>query len=69
MPSTISENYRQNIRKCSSKFTFLDHKLIITKGSLSHHEAEIDKTPNLLNKGNLATKLQKYEFAETELAW
>ena len=47
----------------------MDDILIITKGSLNDHEDEIDKVLNLLDKENLAIKLQKCEFANTNSVW
>ena len=69
MPTTFQKTIDKTLEGIHSKFAFLDDILIITKGSLNDHEDEIDKVLNLLDKENLAIKLQKYEFANTNLVW
>ena len=69
MPATFQKTIDKTREGIHSKFAFLDDILIITKGSLNDHENEIDKVLNLLDKENLAIKLQKCEFAKTNLVW
>ena len=69
MPATFQKTIDKTLVGIHSKFAFLDDILIITKGSLNDHEHEIDKVLNLLDKENLAIKLQKCEFAKTNIVW
>ena len=69
MPATFQKTINKTLEGIHSKFAFFDDILIITKGSLNDHEHEIDKILNLLDKENLAKKLQKCEFAKTNLVW
>ena len=69
MPATFQKTIDKTLEVIHSKFQFLDDILIITKGSLNDHEHEIDKVLNLLDKENLAIKLQKCEIAKTNLVW
>ena len=69
MPATFQKTIDKTLEGIQSKFAFLDDILIITKGSLNDHEHEIDKVLKLLDKENLAIKLQKCEFAKTNLVW
>ena len=66
MPATFQKTIDKTLEGIHSKFAFLDDILIITKGSLNEHlngnEHEKDKVLNLLEKENLAIKLQKCEF-------
>ena len=48
---------------------FLDDIIIITKGTIEKHEAEIDKTLHRLNEENLAISLHKWEFGLNEITW
>ena len=69
MPATFQKTIDKTLESVNSKFAFLDDILIITKVFLSQHEREIDKVLNLIDKENLAIKLQKCEFAKTEPTW
>ena len=66
MPATFQKTIDKTLEGIHSKFALLDDILIITKTSLNDHEQEIDKVLNLLDKENLAIKLQKYEFAKNK---
>ena len=59
MPATFQKTIDVTIRNCHNKFAFLDDILVITKGSITDHEKELDKILYLLDKENLAIKLQK----------
>ena len=69
MAATFQKTIDKTLEGIHSKFAFLDDIIIITKGSLDNHEQEIDKVLNLLDKENLAIKLQKCEFAKSNLVW
>ena len=62
MPATFQKTIDVTLRNCHNKFAFLDDILVITKGNIADHEKELDKM--LLDKENLAIKLQKCEFAK-----
>ena len=69
MPATFQKTMEKTLESINTKFAFLDDILIITKGPLKEHELELDKVLNLLDKENLAIKLQKCEFAKPDLVW
>ena len=69
MPTTFQKTMDKTLASINTKFAFLDDILIITKGLLTEHELELDKVLNLLDKENLAIKLQKCEFAKPDLVW
>ena len=69
MPATFQKTMDKTLESINTKFAFLDDILIITKGTLTEHEQELDKVLNLLDKENLAIKLQKCEFPKAELIW
>ena len=64
MPATFQKTIDVTLRNCHKKFAFLDDILVITKGNIADHEKELGKTLQLLDKENLAIKLQKCEFAK-----
>ena len=53
----------------NSTNAFLDHIIIISKGTLEQHEKEIDKTLKRLDDVNLAISVHKCEFGLTEIVW
>ena len=61
-PATFQKTIDVTLRNCHIKFAFLDDILVITKGNISDHEKELDRILYLLDKENLAIKLQKCEF-------
>ena len=67
MPATFQKTMDKTLESINTKFAFLDDILIITKGTLTEHEQELDKVLNLLDKENLAIKLQKCEFAKSRI--
>ena len=67
MPATLQKTINVTLKICHNKFEFPDNMLVITKGTIVDHEKEQDKILNLLDKENLAIKLQKYEFAKKEI--
>ena len=69
MPATFQKTIEVTLRNCHNKFAFLDDILVITKGSITDHEKELDKILYLLDKENLAIKLQKCEFARKQITW
>ena len=69
MPATFQKTIKVTLRNCHNKFAFLDDILVITKGSITDHEKELDKILYLLDKENLAIKLQKCEFARRQITW
>ena len=64
MPATFQKTIDVTLRNCHNKFAFLDDILVITKGNITDHEKELDKILYVLDKENLAIKLQKCEFAK-----
>ena len=69
MPATFQKIMDFTLLNINSAHAFLDDIIIITKGSLSDHEKELDKVPTRLDKENLAISLQKCELAVTENTW
>ena len=69
MPATFQKTIDVTLRNCHNKFPFLDDILEITKGNITDHEKELDKILYLLDKENLAIKLQKCEFAKKKITW
>ena len=69
MPATLQKTIDVTLRYCHNKFAFLDDILAITKGSIADHEKGLDKILYLLDKENLAIKLQKCEFAKKQITW
>ena len=69
MLATVHKTIEKTLKSVNFKFVFLDDRLIITNGSLNHHEQEIDKVLNLLDKENLVIKFLKSEFAKPNLTW
>ena len=69
MPATFQKVMNFTLVNINSAHAFLDDIIIITKGSLSDHEKELDKVLTRLDKENLAISLQKCEFAVTEITW
>ena len=69
MPATFQKTIDVTLRNCHNKFAFLDDIIVITKGSITDHEKELDKILYLLDKENLAIKLQKCEFARKQITW
>ena len=69
MPATFQNTIDVTLRNCQNKFAFLDDILVITKGSITNHEKELDKILHLRDKENLAIKLQKCEFAKKQITW
>ena len=64
MPATFQNTIHVTLRNCHNKFAFLDDILVITKANITDHEKELDKILYILDKENLAIKLQKCEFAK-----
>ena len=64
MPATFQKTIDVILRNCHNKFAFLDDILLIRKSSIADHEKELDKILYLLDKENLAKKLQKCEFGK-----
>ena len=69
MPATFQKTIDVTLRNCHNEFAFLDDILVITKGNITDHEKELDKILYLLDKENLAIKLQKCEFAKKQITW
>ena len=69
MPATFQKTIDVTLRNFHNKFAFLDDILVITKGNITDHEEELDKILFLLDKENLAIKLQKCEFAKKQKTW
>ena len=69
MPATFQKIMDFTLVNINSAHALLDDIKIITKGSLSDHEKELDKVLTRLDKKNLAISLQKCEFAATEITW
>ena len=69
MPATFQKTIEKTLEGISSKFAFLDDKLVITKGTINEHEMELDKILQKLNAEGLAISLQKCEFAKNTIEW
>ena len=69
MPATFQKIMDSTLANINSAHAFLDDILIITKGSLSDHETELQKVLSRLDEENLAISLHKCEFAATEITW
>ena len=69
MPATFQKTIDKTLENVNTKFALLDDIFFITKSPLSQHEQKIDKVLNLLDKENLAIKLQNCEFPRTDLTW
>ena len=69
MPATFQKTIDVTLRNFHNKFAFLDDILVITKGNITYHEKELDKVLYLLDKENLAIKLQKCEIAKKQIIW
>ena len=68
-PATFQKTIDKTLEGISSKFTFLDDILIITKGTIKEHEQELDKILQKLDEEGLAISLQKCEFAKNKTEW
>ena len=64
MPATFQKTIDKTLEDITSKFAFFDDILVITKGSLSEHERELDKKLEKLDQEDLAINLEKCEFAK-----
>ena len=69
MPATFQKTIDVTLRNCHNKFAFLDELLVLTKGNITDHEKELDKIFFLLDKENLAIKLQKSELSKKHITW
>ena len=69
MPATFQKTLDRPLENIHNKFNNLDDILTITKGSHSEHEAEIDRVLSRLDKGHLAIKLEKCDFARPNITW
>ena len=69
MPATFQKVMDFTLININSAHAFLDDIIIITKGSLSDHEKELDKVLTRIDNESLAINLQKCEFAVTEITW
>ena len=69
MPATFQKILDRTLENIHNKFNFLDDIIIITKGSLDDHEADIDKVLLRLKKENLAIKIEKCEFTHPHITW
>ena len=69
MPATFQKTIDVTLRNCHNIFAFLDDILVINKGNITDHEKDLDKILYLLDKENLAIKLQKCEFAKKQITW
>ena len=64
MPATFQNTIDKTLEGITSKFSFLDNFLVITKRSLNEHESELDKILEKLDKEDRAKNLQKCELAK-----
>ena len=69
MPATFQKIMDFTLGNINSAHAFLDDIIIITKGSLSDHEKELQKVLSRLDEENLAISLHICEFAATEITW
>ena len=69
VPATIQKTLDRTLENIQNKFNFLDDILIITNGSHSDREADIDRVLSRLDQENLATKVEKCEFAKSKITW
>ena len=69
MPATFQKIMNFTLANINSAHAFLDDMIIITKGTLTNHEDELNKLLAQSDKENLAISLHKCEFAVTEITW
>ena len=69
MPATFQKTIDKTLEGIDSKFAFLDDILVITKGSITEHEKELNKILKKLDNEGLAINLQKCEFAKPNIEW
>ena len=69
MPATFQKTIDKTLEAISSKFSFLDDKLVIIKGTIKEHELELDKILQKLDLEGLAISLQKCEIAKNTIEW
>ena len=69
MPATFQKTLDRTLENIQNKFNFLDEIHVVTKGSLSDPELDIDKVLTRLNKENLAKKIEKSEFSQSNITW
>ena len=69
MPAIFQKSLDKTLENIQNKFNILDDILIITKGSHSDHETDIDRVISRFDKENLAIKLENCEFAESNITW
>ena len=69
MPATFQKTIDKTLEGIDSKFAFLDDILVITKGSITEHEKELNKILKKLDNEGLAINLQKCKFAKPNIEW
>ena len=69
MPATFQKTIDKTLQNITTKFAFLNDILVVTEGNLQEHENKLDKILEKLNEENLATNLQKCEFAKEDIVW
>ena len=69
MPATFQKIMDFTLANINSAHAFVDDIMIITKGTLTNHETELNKVLARLDKENLAISLHKCEFLVTKKTW
>ena len=70
MPATFQKTIDKTPENITNKFNFLDDILIIiTKGTISAHKSDIKRVLKRLDEESLAIKLEKCEFARSDITW
>ena len=69
MPATFQKTLDKTLDNIPNNFNFLDDILIVTEGTILKHKSDINLTLQLLDKENLAKKLEKCKFARSNITW
>ena len=68
-PATFQKTLDRTLDNIPIKFNFLDDLLIITTRTLAQHRSDMDLIIERLDKENLAIKIEKFEFAHSNIKW
>ena len=69
MPAEFQKAMDRNLNNSKSTFCFLDDILIVSKGEKKEQEKIVTNVLQKLDDENLALKLAKCEFFQTEVNW
>ena len=69
MPKEFQKAMDNTLQGLSGVFCFLDHILIVSKGSVEDHNILVDKVISRLVEEGFALKFSKCEFSLNQLSW